>query len=101
MLTISIQHDKEGQPLFFLTLVQDINGRKQAEEQLAAAQEALRLSEERYRKAFQMSLDSINLNRLSDGMYVECNKAFLDMYGIHARRSDWAHLDRAEHLGRA
>src|SRR5581483_10713363 len=81
LLTISIQHDKEGQPLFFLTLVQDIDGRKRAEEQLAAAQEALRLSEERYRKAFQMSLDSINLNRLSDGMYVECNRAFLSSTG--------------------
>lgn len=81
LLTISIQHDGEGHPLFFLTLAQDINARKQAEKQLAAAQEALRLSEERYRKAFQMSLDSINLNRLSDGLYVECNKAFLDSTG--------------------
>ena len=31
MLTISIQHDDKGQPVFFLTLVQDINARKQAE----------------------------------------------------------------------
>ena len=81
MLTISIQHDGAGLPLFFLTLVQDINARKRAEEQLAAAQEALRLSEERYRTAFQMSLDSINMNRLSDGMYVDCNHAFLENLG--------------------
>ena len=81
LLTISIQHDEEGLPLFFLTLVQDINARKQAEEKLAAAQEALRLSEERYRMSFQMSLDAMNLNRLSDGVYVECNKAFLDRTG--------------------
>jgi diguanylate cyclase (GGDEF)-like protein/PAS domain S-box-containing protein len=80
-LTISIQHNDEGRPLFFLTLVQDINARKQAEELLAAAQEALRVSEERYRTAFQMSLDSINLNRVSDGTYVDCNKAFLDTTG--------------------
>ena len=80
-LTISIQHDDEGRPQFFLTLVQDINARKQAEELLAAAQEALRVSEERYRTAFQMSLDSINLNRVSDGIYVECNKAFLETTG--------------------
>lgn len=80
-LTISIQHNDEGRPLFFLTLVQDINARKQAEELLAAAQEALRVSEERYRTAFQMSLDSINLNRLSDGIYVECNNAFLETTG--------------------
>jgi diguanylate cyclase (GGDEF)-like protein/PAS domain S-box-containing protein len=81
MLTISIQHDHEGHPLFFLTLVQDINARKQAEELLAAAQEALRISEERYRMAFKMSLDSINLNSLSDGRYVDCNKAFFDATG--------------------
>jgi diguanylate cyclase (GGDEF)-like protein/PAS domain S-box-containing protein len=80
-LTISIQHDGEGRPLFFLTLVQDINARKQAEALLAAAQEALRMSEERYRTAFQMSLDSINLSRLSDGVYVDCNHAFLETTG--------------------
>lgn len=39
------------------------------------------MSEERYRTAFQMSLDSMNLNRLSDGTYVDCNKAFLDITG--------------------
>lgn len=82
MLTISIQYDYERRPFCFLTMVQDINDRKQAEERLAAAQEALRVSEERYRTAFQMSLDCINLNRLSDGMYVDCNKAFLDLVGL-------------------
>jgi diguanylate cyclase (GGDEF)-like protein/PAS domain S-box-containing protein len=82
MLTISIQRDGEGHPLCFLTMVLDINDRKQAEERLAAAQEALRLSEERYRTAFQMSLDCIILSRLSDGMFVDCNKAFLDLAGL-------------------
>ena len=81
MLTISIQRDEEGQPVCFLALVQDINDRKHAEERLAAALEALRVSEERYRKAFQMSLDSVNLTRLSDGKYVDCNQAFLDLTG--------------------
>ena len=28
-----------------------------------------------------MSLDAINLSRLSDGTYVDCNKAFLDTTG--------------------
>jgi len=82
MLTISIQHDEMGQPLCFLTLVQDINDRKKAEEKLAEAREALRVSEERYRTAFQMSLDCVNLNRLADGMFVDCNKAFLDLAGV-------------------
>lgn len=81
MLTVSIQHDAEGAPVFFLTLVQNINARKQAEMQLAQTQEALRLSEERYRLAFQMSLDSINLTRLRDGRYVDCNRAFFEATG--------------------
>ncbi len=82
MLTISIQYDEEGKPLCFLALAQDINDRKQAEERLAATQEALRVSEERYRTAFQMSLDGMNLTRLSDGTFVETNQAFLDLTGL-------------------
>ena len=80
-LTISIQHDGEGRPVHFLTFVQDIEARKQAEQKLAAAQEALRASEERYRTAFQMTLDGINVNRLSDGAFVECNESFLQNTG--------------------
>ena len=82
LLTISVQRDSDGNPLNFLTLVQDINDRKDAEAKLAHALEALRISEERYRAAFQMSLDAINLNRLQDGMYVDCNQAFLGITGF-------------------
>jgi diguanylate cyclase (GGDEF)-like protein/PAS domain S-box-containing protein len=81
MLTISVQHDEKGRPLCFFTVVQDINARKQTEEQLAKALAALRMSEERYRTTFQMSLDAMNLTRLSDGAYLDCNKAFLDATG--------------------
>lgn len=77
LLTISIQRDGEGRPLHFLTIVQDIDARKEAEQRLAIAQEALRTSEVRYRTAFQMTLDGININRLSDGVFVECNESFL------------------------
>ncbi len=45
---------RRGSRFCFLTMVQDINDRKQAEDRLAAAQEALRVSEERYRTAFQI-----------------------------------------------
>ena len=81
MLTVSIQHDDRGRPLCFLTLVQDINARKEAEELLLAAQEALRLSEERYRLMFHTSLDGICLTRLTDGMCVDCNNTFLETSG--------------------
>ena len=80
-LTVTIQRDSEGRPLHFITMVQDINPRKQAQELLAVAQESLRKSEERYRTAFQMTMDAVVLNRLSDGLYVDCNLAFLNMSG--------------------
>ena len=41
------------------------------------AQDALRNSEERYRTAFQMSLDAVNISRLDNGMFVDVNEAFL------------------------
>ncbi len=45
------------------------------------AQEALRESEERFRTAFRVSPDSININRLSDGMYVDINEGFTRIMG--------------------
>ena len=49
--------------------------------EVKAAAEALRLSEERYRTVFQTSPDAINIYRLDDGKYVDCNQAFLDVLG--------------------
>jgi diguanylate cyclase (GGDEF)-like protein/PAS domain S-box-containing protein len=70
----------EGLPCV-LSVVRDITATKAAEERLAEAQQALLSSETRYRTAFQTSLDAININRLSDGSYVDCNRAFLDIVG--------------------
>jgi PAS domain S-box-containing protein len=39
------------------------------------------LSEEKFRKAYMTSPDSININRLSDGMYVSVNKVFTRLMG--------------------
>ncbi|HOE42235.1 MAG TPA: PAS domain S-box protein, partial [Rhodoferax sp.] len=55
-------------------VVRDITARLKAANALAK-------SEERYRLAFEHSFDSININRLSDGMYIEVNQAFLDIMG--------------------
>jgi hypothetical protein len=41
-----------------------------------AAQSALPQSELKFRLAFHTSPDAINLNRLSDGMYVDVNEGF-------------------------
>jgi diguanylate cyclase (GGDEF)-like protein/PAS domain S-box-containing protein len=80
-LTISTQRDTEGRPVHSIAVVEDINDRKAAEERLAAAAEALRLSEERYRIAFETSLDAVYIGRACDGMFVDCNKACLEFLG--------------------
>jgi PAS domain S-box-containing protein len=44
--------------------------------------EELHQGEEKFRLAFQTSPDSINLNRLSDGMYVDINEGFTKLTGF-------------------
>ena len=57
-----------------LNFVRDITERKQAEE-------LLRLSEEKFASAFKASPDSVNLNRLTDGTYLEVNGGFCSITG--------------------
>ena len=45
------------------------------------AHRALRDSEEKYSKAFHLSPDSININRMSDGMYFAVNEGFTRITG--------------------
>ena len=52
----------------------DITARKRAEEEL-------RLSEDRFSKAFQASPAAMSITRLSDGQFVDVNQAFLDIFG--------------------
>ena len=80
-VTLSAQRDGQGKPVHVIGFVEDINLRKATEQRLASAQDALRHSEARYRTAFQTTIDAININRLSDGAYLDCNNAFLDIIG--------------------
>ncbi len=80
-LTVSLQRDNEGHALHYITVAEDINARKMAEERLVAAQQALKIGEERYRKVFEMSSDAVVINRLSDGVYIDANGAFLAILG--------------------
>ena len=80
-LTVSLQRDNEGHALHYITVAEDINARKMAEERLIAAQQALKISEERYRTTFEMSSDAVVINRLSDGVYIDANRAFLAILG--------------------
>ena len=81
-LTISLQRDGEGRAIHFVALAEDINARKTAEDRLAETREALRISEERHRAAFQTSANAVNIFRLDDGVILEANRVFLDSLGF-------------------
>ena len=61
-------------PIGVMGIIRDITERKQAENEL-------RKSEEKFKKAFYTSPDSININRLSDGMFISINKGFSEIMG--------------------
>ena len=66
--------DELGNINQILLNAQDITERKRVED-------ALRLSEEKFSTAFRISPDSININRLRDGMYIEINEGFSTLTG--------------------
>ncbi|MBK7134308.1 MAG: PAS domain S-box protein [Bacteroidales bacterium] len=49
---------------------------------LRDAEAKAKMSEEKFMKAFMTSPDSVNINRLSDGMYVSVNEGFVKMLGF-------------------
>ena len=64
----------EGQQPLLFSIVHDITERQKAFE-------LLRLSEEKFASAFKASPDSVNINRLSDGTYLEVNEGFTAIAG--------------------
>ena len=62
-----------GRPVH-IAAIRDITERKKVEE-------ALKTSEERFRLSFQTSPDSININRLKDGLYIDINEGFTNITG--------------------
>jgi two-component system, cell cycle sensor histidine kinase and response regulator CckA len=67
--------DQDGSVYGVLGVYDDITLRKQAED-------ALQESEERFRTAFKTSPDAVNINRLSDGLYVDINIGFTELTGF-------------------
>jgi PAS domain S-box-containing protein len=64
----------QTKPNNMVAVFADITQRKRAEEELKA-------SEEKFAKAFYTSPDSININRLSDGLFVSVNNGFTKLTG--------------------
>jgi PAS domain S-box-containing protein len=69
-----ITYDEHGTPLRMIGTNQDVTWRNEAEE-------ALRMSEEKFSKAFHASPDPIVVTRADDGVYIDVNEAFLECTG--------------------
>jgi PAS domain S-box-containing protein len=72
--TGELRWDEAGQPLALTGVIRDITEQRQSEQ-------ALRASEEKFSKAFHASPDAVNINRLSDGVYVAANDGFTRISG--------------------
>ena len=66
--------DKDGNVLGVEGITRDITG-------IETANKALKESEERFRLAFLTIPDAINLNRVSDGVYIDINEGFTELTG--------------------
>jgi diguanylate cyclase (GGDEF)-like protein/PAS domain S-box-containing protein len=69
--------DAQGKPERLCETIKDITERKISEL-------ALRASEARYRTVFQASLDCIAIGRMSDGVLIDVNHAYLELLGFTA-----------------
>jgi PAS domain S-box-containing protein len=67
--------DEKGEVIAAVTIFEDITERKQAKE-------VLRVSEEKFSKAFEDSPFAVTLTRLSDGAIVDANNAALKAFGF-------------------
>jgi PAS domain S-box-containing protein len=75
--------DEHGHPIGSIALGRDVTEQKRAEE-------ALRESEEKYRRLFEQAMDGIALADAETGILLDCNQALADLVG----------RDRAELIGK-
>ena len=72
-LASALERDAEGRPLYAISVLDDITGRKQAEA-------ALRESEERFRKSFELASSGVAHVSL-DGRFLRVNRRFTEILG--------------------
>jgi PAS domain S-box-containing protein len=73
-LNVNLVRDAVGAPQYFIAVVEDINERKRAEEQL-------RESEEKFSRIFELAPIGITISTLADGNFVDINEAGLRLCG--------------------
>jgi PAS domain S-box-containing protein len=71
--TFSFLRDKQGNPTGILGITRDISERRKTEE-------ALRLSEEKFRNLFETSRDFLFIGTI-DGRVIDCSKSAIDFFG--------------------
>lgn len=86
--------DADGKVLGVEGITRDITG-------IQTANQALKESEERFRLAFLTIPDAINLNRVSDGVYIDINEGFTELTGLYARGRHWKAISRYQYLEKA
>jgi len=74
----SAVHDRYNRLNGGILLAVDVSHRLEMEEKLRA-------SEERFKKAFMLNPDAININRMEDGMFVDVNEGFTRITGYSRR----------------
>lgn len=80
-LRVSLVRDKARQREWFVSVIEDITARKNAEEALRSSEKSVAESEERFRQLIQQSPLSVQIFS-PDGRIEEVNKSFCDMWDI-------------------
>ncbi|MGQ7818422.1 EAL domain-containing protein [Metapseudomonas furukawaii] len=75
--TAKLYRDADGQPLRMTGILMDITERVRREQRLAA-------SEQKFATLFQASPDPICVSRIRDGLFIEINPSFSDIFGWQA-----------------